>query len=146
MLLPVTLTIAAATAVIALWLAARISRIRVYDKVMMGDGDQPLLTARMRAHANFAEHAPFVLILMALVELAGGSTTALWIIGALFVAARIAHPLGMERPVPNPLRAGGAGVTWLLLAVLAGWALTLAYTGSESHAGRVIGVAIPPAA
>ena len=146
MLLPVTLTIAAATAVIALWLALRISRIRVYDKVMVGDGDQPLLTARMRAHANFAENAPFVLILMALVELAGGSPTALWIIGALFVIARIVHPLGMERPTPNPLRAGGALVTWLLMGVLAGWALSLAYAGAEPHQGQVIGVAIPPAA
>ena len=146
MLLPVTLTIAAAAAVIALWLALRISRIRYTDKVTMGDEGQPLLTARMRAHANFAENAPFVLILMALVELAGGSPAVLWIIGVLFVLARIVHPLGMERPTPNPLRAGGALVTWVVLGVLAGWALSLAYAGGESHVGRVIGVAIPPAA
>jgi hypothetical protein len=146
MLLPVTLTIAAVAAVVALWLSLRISRIRITDKVMMGDGDNPLMTARMRAHANFVENAPFLVILMALVEMAGGSPTVLWVIGALFVAARIAHPLGLERPAPNPLRAGGALVTWALLAVLAGWALCLAYAGSETRHGPVIGVAIPPAA
>lgn len=146
MLLPITLTIAAATAVLALWLALRVSQVRITDKVPMGDGGQPLMTARMRAHANFAEHAPFVLILMALIELADGSATVLWIIGALFVGARIAHALGMERPAPNPLRAGGAATTWLLMAALAGWALTLAYAGSEPKRGPVIGVAIPPAA
>jgi len=146
MLLPVTLTIAAATAVLALWLALRISRIRVSEKVEMGDGGVPLMTARMRAHANFAEHAPFVLILLALVELAGGSPTALWVIGVLFVLARIAHALGMERPTPNLFRASGALATWVLMAVLAGWALTLAYGGTGSRHGPVIGVAIPPAA
>jgi len=146
MLLPVTLTIAAAAAVLALWLALRIARIRVSDKVMIGDAGQPLLTARMRAHANFVENAPFVLILLGLVELAGGSTAALWVIGAVFVVARVAHALGMERPTPNPLRAGGALATWLLMAVLAAWALSLAYSGNETHQGKVIGVAIPPAA
>lgn len=146
MLLPVTLTIAAACAVLALWLAIRVSQVRFAEKVSMGDGGRPLMTARMRAHANFAEHAPFVLILMALVELADGSRTGLWVIGALFVAARIAHALGMERPAPNPWRAGGAIATWLLMAALAGWALTLAYAGSEPRRGPVIGVAIPPAA
>lgn len=146
MLLPVTLTIAAATALLALWLAIRISRIRFADRVSIGDGDRPLLTARMRAHANFAEHAPFVLILMALVEMAGGSATGLWVIGTGFVLARIAHPLGMERPAPNALRVGGVLVTWVAMAVLAVWAVWLAAGVVQPHHAVVIGVAIPPAA
>ena len=127
MILPVTLTIAAAVAVVNLWLAFRIVQLRLKDKVMLGDNGDTLLQGRMRAHANFTEYAPFVLILMGLIELGGGSPRWLWIAGVAFVIARIAHAFGMDRTVPSPTRGGGALVTWALLAVLAGWALTIAY-------------------
>ncbi|KQM64398.1 GST-like protein [Sphingomonas sp. Leaf17] len=132
MILPVTLTIAAAAAVLNLWLAMRIVRGRFQTKVMTGDGGDAMMLGRMRAQANFIEYAPFVLILMALIELAGGSATVLWGIGAVFVAARIAHGLGMGGKTPNILRAAGALVTWAVLAGLAGWALALVYYGYAS--------------
>ena len=132
MILPVTLTIAAATAVLNLWLAFRIVPTRLKDKVLVGDNDDLRLRSRMRAHANFAEYAPFVLILMGLIELAGASPFWLWVAGIAFVLARVAHGLGMDRTTSNPLRAAGALVTWVLLAVLAGWAIAIAY-----HAGPV---------
>ena len=127
MILPVTLTIAAASAVINLWLAFRIVPLRLRDKVLLGDNGDTLLQGRMRAHANFAEYAPFVLILLGLIELGGGSTVWLWMAGVAFVLARIAHAFGMDRTTSSPTRAGGALVTWALLAVLAGWALAIAY-------------------
>lgn len=127
MILPITLTIAAACAAINLWLALRVSRARMTQKVMVGDGGEGPLQTAARAHANFAEYAPFVIILIVLIELAGGSPTWLWTISAVFVVARVAHALGMPRRAPNPLRAGGILVTWLVLAILAGWALTFAY-------------------
>ena len=61
-----------------------------------------------------------------LLGLARGPSPWLWAVGVLFVLARIAPPLGMERQAPNPLRAGGAVVTWMVLALLAGWALAIA--------------------
>ena len=127
MLLPVTLTIAAAAAAINLWLALRIVPGRMKGKVLLGDGGDAALLARQRAHANFTEYAPFVLILLALIELAGGSPVWLWVAGGAFVLARVAHGLGMTRAAPNPLRAGGALLTWAVLALLAGWALAVAY-------------------
>jgi uncharacterized membrane protein YecN with MAPEG domain len=135
--LGVTLTIAAACAVINLWLALRITRGRLKGKVMIGDGGDAALLANGRAHANFVEYAPFVLILMALIELSGGSRQWLWVTGAVFVLARIAHPLGMSRPSPNPLRATGALVTWVVLALLAGWALAIAYAGMTPRAVEI---------
>lgn len=126
MLLPVTLVIAAACGLINIWLALRLTRGRLKGKVMVGDGGDPAMHAGMRAHANFVEYAPIVLILMALIELARGPLVVLWAIGAVFVLARIAHPLGMSRPSPNPLRAGGALVTWVVTLLLAGWALAIA--------------------
>lgn len=129
MILPVTLTIAAAAAVLNLWLAMRIVRGRFSTKVMTGDGGDPVMLGRMRAQANFIEYAPFVLILMGLIELAGGSATILWVLGAVFVVGRIAHGFGMDRATPNVFRAVGALSTWAVLAGLAGWALAVAYAG-----------------
>ncbi len=101
MILPVTLTIAAAAAVVNLWLAFRIVPMRVKGNVLIGDNGDALLQGRMRAHANFTEYAPFILILIGLIELAGGSTTWLWIAGAVFVIARVAHAFGMDRPTSS---------------------------------------------
>jgi uncharacterized membrane protein YecN with MAPEG domain len=125
--LPITLTIAAAAALINIWLATRVSRLRLRDKVSVGDGGNERLMSRMRAHANFVEYAPFFLILLALVEMSAGSTTWLWIAAIVFILARLAHPFGMERPAPNLMRAGGAVVTWLMLLGLALYALAIPY-------------------
>lgn len=133
MILPITLTVAAAIALVNLWLALRIVRLRFRDKLLTGHGESAAMEARMRAQANLVEYAPFVLILMALIELGGGSPTGLWAIGAVFVAARIAHPFGMDRTDSNPWRAGGALATWAVLAALAGWALVLAYGAHAPH-------------
>lgn len=137
MLLPMTLTIAAACAAINIWLALRVSQRRIKGKVMIGDGGSGPLQAAVRAHANFIEYAPFVLILLAGIELAGGSGTWLWVTGAVFVLGRVAHGLGMDRAAPNPLRAGGILATWLVLAVLAAWALVLVYGGEVRGGGAI---------
>ena len=133
MILPVTLTIAAAAAVINLWLAFRIVPTRLSKKVLIGDAGDQRLHGRMRAHANFAEYAPFVLILMGLIELAGGSPTWLWVAGLVFVFARIAHAIGMDKTTSNAWRAGGALLTWATLALLAGWALATTYGARASR-------------
>jgi uncharacterized protein len=122
-MLPVTLTFAGAAALITLWLAFRVIAIRRAGKVLHGDGANPLLLSRMRAQANFAEYAPFILILMGLIELAGGSKSWLWGIGAVFVLARLVHPFGMDAQKMNPLRTVGAGLTWAVLLVLGVWAI-----------------------
>jgi uncharacterized membrane protein YecN with MAPEG domain len=127
-MLPITLTIAAAAALINLWLAGRIIAVRMHAKVLTGDGAHPLLLARMRAQANFAEYAPFVLILLGLLEYARGSQGWLWAAGIVFILGRLVHPLGMDRPTRNALRGIGAGTTWLVLLALAIGAIYTVYT------------------
>lgn len=143
MVLSVTLVIAAACAVINIWLALRLVRGCVRGKVMVGDGGDPAMLSGMRAHANFGEYAPIVLILMALIELARGPLVALWIIGAVFVVARIAHPLGMGRSAPNGFRAGGASATWIVTLILAGWALAIV-VGMDGGGGAVTLTPVAP--
>jgi uncharacterized membrane protein YecN with MAPEG domain len=127
--LPITLTIAAAAALINVWLAVRVSHLRRLHKVLLGDEGNPRVTARMRAHSNFVENAPFVLILLGLIEAAGGSQTLLWAAGILFILSRLAHAFGMDRPGPNALRIGGTAVAWLCLIGLAAYAITVSYGG-----------------
>ena len=145
MILPVTLTIAAAAAVLNLWLAMRIVRGRFSSKVMTGDGGDPMMLGRMRAQAKFVEYTPFVLILMGLIELAGGSATILWAIGAIFVLGRVAHGVGMDTGSANIFRAAGALSTWAVLAGLSGWALLVAYTAHVDSASAGV-VAVETAA
>lgn len=126
-ILPITLTIAAAAALINIWLAMRISRVRLASKVSIGDGGVPALATRMRAQANFVEYTPLFLILLGLVELAHGSATWLWLVAIVYIVCRILHAFGMDRPAPNPYRAIGIGGTLLATLALAGYALATPY-------------------
>ncbi|WP_242125383.1 MAPEG family protein [Sphingobium sp. Sx8-8] len=127
MLLPITLTLAAACALLNMWLAARCARIRIADKALHGDGGNSLLAKRMRAHANFTEYVPMTLILFGLVELAVGASAWLWGAALVFALARIAHGFGMDADKPTVWRASGAMLTWLVMVGLALVALYIAY-------------------
>lgn len=128
MLLPISLTIAAASALLHIWLSLRVSRLRRLHQVPIGDAGNLAVTTRMRAHANFAENTPVFLILLALVEHGIGSALWLWIAGALFILARLLHAFGMDRGGANALRFGGVTLSWAVLLGLAGFALFLSYT------------------
>jgi len=95
-ILPISLTIAAGAALLNLWLSVRVGRVRTKEKIFVGDGGSEAVTRRMRAHSNFVENTAFVLILLALVELAIGSSMWLWGAGALYLVGRILHALGMD--------------------------------------------------
>lgn len=126
--LPISLTITAASALLAIWLGGRCSAIRMKGGVPIGDGGDPRLAARMRAQLNFAEYVPVFLVLLALVELAKGSPLWLWGVGIVFILGRIAHMFGMDRASPNPLRAGGILTTWIAMTGLAVVALVIPYS------------------
>ena len=96
MILPIALTTAGAAALVNMWLGTRIGRIRISEKISIGDGGNPRLVARMRAQLNFAEYAPIVLILIALIEAAIGTQLWLWVVAAVFILGRVAHGFGMD--------------------------------------------------
>ena len=127
-ILPITLTIAAAAALINIWLGSRVGRVRMAAKVLTGDGGHPLLTARMRAQANYVENAPFFLILLGLIELARGQALWLWLVGIGFIVARILHAFGMDS-LEKPAKTRMIGIigTWLLMLGLAIYGLVIVY-------------------
>jgi len=117
--LPATLATAAAAALINFWLANRIGRIRMKEKINIGDGGHDLLARRMRAQLNFAENTPFVLILIAAIELAGRGGVWLSAVGGAYVLARVLHGLGMDGTSLGWGRTVGSVVTMLTHVVLA---------------------------
>ena len=126
-LLPVSLTTAAAAALINFWLGLRISQVRSAEKIWTGDGGNPRMIARMRAHLNFAEYAPLVLILIALIELARGTQQWLWVASAVFVVGRILHAFGMDGWALGRLI--GILSTMLVMLGLGFYAAYLGYVG-----------------
>ena len=129
MILPITLTITGAAALLNIWLGRRVAQMRVIHKVSIGDGGVEPLIARMRAQANFIEYTVFVLILIGLIELAVGSRVWLWAVGVIYILARIAHAFGMDRPRPDPLKLRMIGMitTAVILLGLALYAIALPY-------------------
>ncbi len=113
-------------------LSFRVVQMRQMHKVMIGDGGNDALLSRIRAHANFAEYVPFILVLMGAIEISvGRGNELLASTGILLFLLRICHAVGMARPAPNPFRVAGAAGTWIILLGLSVWAIVLAY----SHAG-----------
>jgi uncharacterized protein len=126
MLLPVALTTAGAAALVNLWLGIRVSRVRIAEKVLVGDGNNPRLVARMRAHLNFAEYTPVVLVLVALIELGAGTSFPLWLASGVYLLARVLHAFGMDGWRLG--RMVGILLTWLVLLALAAYAILLAHS------------------
>ncbi|SNT21052.1 MAPEG family protein [Sphingopyxis indica] len=124
-MLPISLTIAAGAALLNIWLAMRVGRVRGQEKVSVGDGGNERVIRRMRAHSNYVENTAFVLILLFLVELGLGSSIWLWATGAIYLVARIFHAIGMDGK--TWARAAGTLVTMLVQAGLAITALLAVY-------------------
>ncbi len=126
LLLSVTLATAGALSLIYMVLMLRIVRMRFKHGVSLGDGGNSELQKRIRAHANFAEYVPLLLILMALLELGGFSKTILMWSGVALVVLRIAHVIGIHRTAPNPFRVVGTVGTFTLIILLSAIGLWMA--------------------
>lgn len=75
----------------------RVGQIRIKEKISLGDGNSPALLARIRAHGNFIETAPFALIGLIVLAMMNAHPIALHILGAGFLIGRLAHAHGMAQ-------------------------------------------------
>ena len=122
---PITGLWAALQVFVAIWLIAPIGRLRGKYDVSIHAGGHPDLDVAIRRHANWAEHVPFALLLIALLELNGGSAGLLHGLGGGLLVCRIAHPLGLKaETMRSPLRGIGALGT-LLVTLIAAIALLM---------------------
>lgn len=100
------------------------SRRGSQDQLQPGDMGDEVLTRAIRAHANFAEFAPMVLLLLLVLALLGFDPLWLHVYGATFTAGRVIGAFGMMRANhPNALRFIGNLVTGLALLIGGGAAI-----------------------
>jgi uncharacterized protein len=130
--LPITAFVAAVCAIMLLITAVDTVRQRIRLKAAFGDAGDAKLISATRSHGNLAEHAPIVILLIGMLEMAKAHHIALMAIGALFLVGRVAHIIGLYTPAaagkPPVPRQFGVIVTWLTLAALSGWTLFLLAT------------------
>ncbi len=127
MLLPITLTAVGLAAIINIWLSIRVGQVRTREKVSIGDGGNDAVVRRMRAHSNYIENTPFVLALIAAIELAMGAGNPAWLFWVMiaYFVGRVLHALGMDGMSAG--RMIGTIATMLTLLGLGGYALAIPY-------------------
>ena len=119
MIIPITALYAALLVAVLVCLTTRIGLLRAKTGISILDGGNERLAVEMRRHGNFAEHVPLLIVLMAIVELNGGSSLFLHVVGIVLVICRVAHPLGLHPDrVQAPLRLIGAAGTSLTTVAL----------------------------
>jgi uncharacterized membrane protein YecN with MAPEG domain len=127
--IPVTLFTSGILGLLSVVLAFMVTLARIKTKVMIGDGSADPKAAALlpviRAHGNFIEYVPLALILLGGIEVSGANRLTCEIFAALLIIARVSHAIGMYLPAPNPLRAGGALLTWAIMLGLGIEALLL---------------------
>ena len=126
MILPVTLSMFAAAAIMAMWLGIRVGRVRVKERISHGDGGNALLGRRMRAQLNYVEYTPFVLLLIGAIELSGRGAPWLPFVAGAYIVARVLHAFGMDDEVGDWKRGVGIAVTMLALLGLGIYAALIA--------------------
>ena len=118
-MLHITPIYACVLALIFIYLTFCVIGFRRGNQIGLGDGGDKTLLRRIRAHSNFAEYAPFALILMAFAELAGAPGWQLHIIGTLLVLGRLLHAIGFGRE-PETMNLRVAGMLMTIFALLTG--------------------------
>lgn len=92
--------------------------------VSLGDGGDATLLRRIRAHGNFAEYVPFILLMMAFLELNELHPYALHGLGISLVIARLLHGIALSFSESWKFgRFYGTLVTFLLLPICGGLCL-----------------------
>ena len=108
---------AAILGLLAVILTVNVIRNRVVLKIDSGDGGNAKMGMVIRAHANFAQHAPLALLLIGIAEAIGTGKTVIHVLGAALVLARLLSAWGLSSVEgPSFGRQAGAGLTVLVLA------------------------------
>ncbi|MEO0370233.1 MAG: MAPEG family protein [Pseudomonadota bacterium] len=119
-MITVTPIYAAILALLLIILSARVILRRRSVKVSVGDGGDQALVKRIRVQANCAEYAPFGVLLLLVVELAGATPLVVHELGLMLVAGRVLHAVGMGvTPQIPALRIIGMILTFTMLGLSA---------------------------
>jgi len=92
----ITATYLAVLALLYAALGLRVARLRRRNRAGFGDGDNAELRAAIRAHANFAEYVPIIVLMVAFLEASGSPPLTVHLLMAALLLARVLHPIGMH--------------------------------------------------
>jgi len=105
---------AAIAALIYLALSVRTLMLRKKLRIAVGDGGDKNLLRAMRVHGNFAEYAPFTLLLILMLELNGGAPQAIHGLCVLLLTGRVFHAWGVRKVDENlAFRVAGMALTFI---------------------------------
>ena len=107
------------------FLMLRIGRVRMKEKVSLGDGGDPDLLSRIRTHGNFTETAPLALLGLIGLAMLSAPALVLHIFGAAFIIGRALHVHGMAQK--HSFGKGRLIGTLLTILTFVGTALTLLF-------------------
>lgn len=113
----ITLLYAGLLSLLFLVLSVRIIVLRNHG-VSFGDGGNPVLLRRIRAHGNFSEYVPMILVMIGFLELSHLSSVLIHVMGATLLVARLLH--GYALSFSENFKFGrfwGTALTFTLLAV-----------------------------
>jgi uncharacterized membrane protein YecN with MAPEG domain len=110
-------------ALLYLVLGLQVSRLRRGNKVLFGDGGNIQLRSAIRAHANFVEYVPIIVLMIAMLEMSGMPAMRVHLLMGALLVARLLHPLGMyvgPRTLQFQIcRVGGISLTSLVMLAAA---------------------------
>lgn len=106
--------------ILLLVLSVRVVRLRRRNRVALGDGGHPALAHAIRAFGNASEYVPAAIGALALLAIVAAPPALVHLVGAVLLAGRVAHAVGLSRSGRASLpRAIGILVTWLAYLVAA---------------------------
>ena len=100
--------------VLYLYLSVRVIGWRRLKRVEIRHAEDAQLLRRMRVHANFAEYAPFALLLMALAESLAPPHILIHLVGLTLVAGRVMHANPEVQSVGMQLTLAAMGIAALM--------------------------------
>jgi uncharacterized membrane protein YecN with MAPEG domain len=104
-------------ALLFLLLSWRVVQLRGHG-ISFGDGGNALLLRRMRAHGNFAEYVPFIIVMLGFLELSHIPAWLLHVLGLTLLIARLLHGYALSyREQFKFGRFWGTALTFLLILV-----------------------------
>jgi uncharacterized membrane protein YecN with MAPEG domain len=104
-------------AVFLIYVSARVGVTRTRLKINLGDGGHDEMIRAIRAQGNYVEYAPMALLGLLALAAQGQGTLVIHALGGVFLAARVAHLLGLGLGIwPTGRFVGTLGTLLSLLA------------------------------
>jgi uncharacterized membrane protein YecN with MAPEG domain len=134
MTMNVTAIYAGLLAIVYFVLSYRVVQLRGPGGPSLGDGGNPTMVRRIRAHGNFAEYVPFILLMIGILELGHANVVLLHALGLTLLIARLLHGYALSFTESFTFgRFWGTALTFGLLLVGGGLCLYQAFTALPFH-------------